>query len=421
MRKDLSWRALLSALLWLSLLLLQAPASWAADLIENVGEGRINWSLGLLTANGIGAPPKDLKNPAQVRAMTQRAAITVARRNLLEVLKGVRIDAATTVENFIVSSDVIKTQVSGVLQGSQVMQTKYFSDGSIEVTVGVYVRGELASILMPTSLFLATPALPSPSREKRPPEKPASQAPTATREQTAPPVKEALKEPTPIATAPSAAPEAAREEGKKEEVRPKIESSSPSPAEKREGEPSAKKTEVVGRPATEKASAAPEVAPTQPPVPLRPEVSPTQPPSVAGKTEEKKVPAPEEKKPVEAKLPPTPAPVMATGLVVDARGLGLKPALLPRIFDEGGNEVYSTRQVGRQSALEQGLVGYAKDVSAAQRNIRVTDKPLLVKGIKAVGKERTDVVIPDPDAATIVAAVSVSNFLEKSRVIVVYD
>ncbi|HEX9920655.1 MAG TPA: hypothetical protein VGB21_04090, partial [Candidatus Methylomirabilis sp.] len=77
--------------------------------------------------------------------------------------------------------------------------------------------------------------------------------------------------------------------------------------------------------------------------------------------------------------------------------------------------------VGRQSALEQGLVGYAKDVSAAQRNIRVTDKPLLVKGIKAVGKERTDVVIPDPDAATIVAAVSVSNFLEKSRVIVVYD
>lgn len=421
MRKDLSWRALLSALLWLSLLLLQAPASWAADLIENVGEGRINWSLGLLTANGIGAPPKDLKNPAQVRAMTQRAAITVARRNLLEVLKGVRIDSATTVENFIVSSDVIKTQVSGILQGSQVMQTKYFSDGSIEVTVGVYVRGELASILMPTSLFLATPALPSPPREKRPPEKPASQAPPAMREQTAPPAKEALKEPTPIATAPSAAPKAAREEGKKEEVRPKIESLSPSPAEKREGEPSAKETEVVGRPATEKASAAPEVAPTQPPVPLRPEVSPTQPPSVAGKTEEKKVPAPEEKKPVEAKLPPTPAPVMATGLVVDARGLGLKPALLPRIFDEGGNEVYSTRQVGRQSALEQGLVGYAKDVSAAQRNIRVTDKPLLVKGIKAVGKERTDVVIPDPDAATIVAAVSVSNFLEKSRVIVVYD
>jgi hypothetical protein len=71
--------------------------------------------------------------------------------------------------------------------------------------------------------------------------------------------------------------------------------------------------------------------------------------------------------------------------------------------------------------MEQGLVGYAKDVSAAQRNIRVTDKPLLIKGIKAMGKEKTDVVVADSDAATVVAAASASNFLEKSRVIIVYD
>lgn len=99
----------------------------------------------------------------------------------------------------------------------------------------------------------------------------------------------------------------------------------------------------------------------------------------------------------------------------------MKPALLPRILDEREGEIYSIRQVKREVAVEQGLVGYAKDVSAAQRNVRVTDRPLLVKGIRASGKERTDVVIPDSDASMIRAAVTVSNFLEKSRVIIVYD
>jgi len=396
----------------------------AADLIENIGEGRINWSQGVLTANGIGAPPKDVKNPAQVRAMTQRAAITVARRNLLEVLKGVRVDSSTTVENFIVTSDLIKTQVSGVLQGSQVIQTKYFSDGSVEVTVGIHVPGELASALMPPSLFLLNPAPPSPSSHVKAPEKPAAGIPPLIKEQALPAEKVTAKEASGGAmTAPSAPPPPVEKEKGKEEVREKVEPS-PSPSvEKEEVELAGGKAKGAAVSAQEKR---PELTtPTPPPAPPRsegPEVPPQPAPPLA-KAEERKPAASEEKASSEAKAPPPPpsAPLVATGLVVDARGLGLKPALLPRIIDEGGGEIYSSRQVSRQCAVEQGLVGYAKDVAAAQRNVRVTDKPLLVKGVKAVGKEKTDVMIPDSDAATVVAAASASNFLEKSRVIIVYD
>jgi hypothetical protein len=157
------------------------------------------------------------------------------------------------------------------------------------------------------------------------------------------------------------------------------------------------------------------------PAPSPRAATPSTPPAPE-KAAEKKEPAPEEKqKKAETQLPAAAPPLTATGLVVDARGLGLKPALLPRILDEGGGEIYSTRQVSRQIAVEQGLVGYAKEVAAAQRNIRVTDKPLLVKGIKAAGKEKTDVVVPESDASSIVAAASASKFLEKSRVIIVYD
>jgi hypothetical protein len=397
-------------LIVLTCVLVLAPTLEAADVIENVGEGRINWTQGLVIANGIGAPPKGIKNPAQIRAMTQRAAITVARRNLLEVLKGVRIDSSTTVENFIVASDVIKTQVSGVLQGSQVMQTKYFSDGSVEVTVGIRVTGELASVLMPPSLFLSTPAPPAPSPESRVPEKPAAAVPPAVKEH-APPADKVPAKAAEVAAvpAPAKSPEAITPPAPPSiSTRPEEPKAQPAPAPA----PPARKAEEKKPPVAEEKKPAGEER--------KPPVEEEKKPAVA---EDKKPPLAEVKAGSEVKAPPPPPPlpVIATGLVVDARGLGLKPALLPRILDERGGEIYSTRQVSRQSAMEQGLVGYAKDVSAAQRNIRVTDKPLLIKGIKAMGKEKTDVVVADSDAATVVAAASASNFLEKSRVIIVYD
>jgi hypothetical protein len=415
-RTDLSCKSVINLFLPISLLAIGVAATSAADLIENVGEGRVNWSLGLVTANGIGAPPKAIKNPAQIRAMTQRAAISAARRNLLEVLKGVRIDSETKVANFILSSDVIKNQVSGTLQGSQVMQARYFSDGSIEVTVGVQLQGELTSALMPPSLFPATPASPAPPGPDKPQERPVAEASPAPKEATIQaakePSKESVKESVPVASPPPIG--KGEREGKGEELT-KMEAS-PSPlVEKREAEP-------AGKPDTTRQAAAEKgpdssTAVAASPIPSTPsglsEVFKPQASPVLEQREEKLAPS--------SPAAPASPPIIATGLVIDARGLGLKPALLPRILNEGGSEIYGTKQVSRQNAVEQGLVGYAKDVAAAQRSMRVTDKPLLVKGIKAAGKEKTDVVIPDLDAATVVAAASAFNFLEKSKVIIVYD
>jgi hypothetical protein len=250
------------------------------DVIDPVGStGKVDWTTGVITAVGIGAPPAQPANAAQARAMAERAAQVVALRNLLEAVKGVRVDSTTLVENFMVTSDAIRTEVSGYVQGAMVMDKKYMSDGSVEVTVGMKLTGALADSLLPKG-------------------------------------------------------------------------------------------------------------------PL------TQPTGISGAA--------------------TPGQAY-TGLIVDARGLGVRPAMVPKIINEEGKEVYGSAWVNRDYAVREGMVGYLKDPAAAQANPRVTDKPLMVKAVKVSGDGRVDLVITNADAAMLHGAAQNLSFLEKCRVIVLVD
>jgi hypothetical protein len=253
------------------------------DVVEPVGtSGKVDWTTGVITSVGIGAPPAQPANAAQARAMAERAAQVVAYRNLLEAVKGVRVDSTTTVENFMVTSDVIRTEVSGIIQGAMVMDKKYMSDGSVEVTVGMKLSGALAEALIPKGQAPQVPAL----------------APGAT-------------------------------------------------------------------------------------------------PSAAGQ--------------------------LYTGLIVDARGLGVRPAMAPKILNEDGKEVYGSAWINRDYAVREGMVGYMKDPAAAQSNPRVSDKPLLIKAQKVSGNGRVDVVISNVDAVALQSASQNLSMLEKCRVIILVD
>lgn len=131
--------------------------------------------------------------------------------------------------------------------------------------------------------------------------------------------------------------------------------------------------------------------------------------------------------PAPAPVVPTPAPrpttvvAVFTGLVVDARGLGIKPAMAPKILSEGGQEVYGFSVVDRNWVIQQGMAGYAKDLPAAQAHSRVTDKPLTVKAVAAAGTNKTDVVISNTDAQLLLGAAQNLEFLGKARVMLVVD
>ena len=110
-----------------------------------------------------------------------------------------------------------------------------------------------------------------------------------------------------------------------------------------------------------------------------------------------------------------------TGLVVDARGLGVRPVMVPEIIDENHQEVYGSAFVSREYAVSQGMSGYAKQLESATANQRVTDNPLVVKGVKTEGPGQCDIVISSADAEMLKSAAENLSFLEKCRVMIVVD
>jgi hypothetical protein len=269
------------------------------QIVEQVGnKGMVNWTEGTVEAIGIGAPPERYIGKPQARPNALRAAQVDAYRNLLEVINGVRVDSTTTVRDFTAESDVINTQVQGMIKGAKVIKQEYMSDGTVEVTVRMPIAGNFAAVIIPRIM------------------------------------------------------------------------------EKKQVEPS---------PA---GPAAPAPATTPAPAP------PTA---------------------------PAPGGEVFTGLVVDARGIQARPAMSPRIVDENGREIYGSMNVDREYAVQQGMSGYARDLTAAQSNARVTNNPLSVKGLKTEGAGRSDIVIAKADAEKILAAGDNLSFLKKCRVMIVLD
>ena len=337
-----------------------------SEVIEPVGNGVINWTKGIILAKGSGAPPKEARNIAQARLLTERAALTEARRNLLEVLKGVRVDASTVVENFMVKSDQIRLQAEGFIQGSAEVRAlrKYLSDGAIEVTVAVDLAGDFISLMMQAA-----------TEAKRGGDKPPASVPEPK------PEKKVIPPPPPSPAPPEAKP------APPAPPLPAPEPSKPAPA----------------TPPDRKAEPTP-----PPPVPVALPEKTAEPGAATAAVAEKPLPKPSE-------LPPF------TGLVLDARGLGMKPALIVRILDEAGGEIYRGQYVPQEKAAMNGLALFSRDLTAAQTNPRVGKNPLTLKGSRLDPVNPADVILAPESARRLAPFAQKGTFLEECRVMMVLD
>jgi len=116
----------------------------------------------------------------------------------------------------------------------------------------------------------------------------------------------------------------------------------------------------------------------------------------------------------------TSSPVF-TGLVVDAKGLGVRPVMVPRILDENSQEVYGSAFVSREYAVQLGMSGYARNLKEALNNQRVANHPLVVKGLKILGPGDSEIVISNADASKLRRTSESLYFMKKCRVIIVVD
>ena len=251
-----------------------------------IAQGEIDWERRVVIATGIGAPNPNAPNMAVKRAGAINAARMYAVRDLLATIKGMYVTSEQTVENYMMTSDVVQTHVEGIARAfRQVGEPQYFEDGSVQVTVEMSIDGDLSSLMLEDKSFGDT---------------------------------------TPLV-----------------------------------GQATYKLSDLTGQPET------------------------------------------------------------FSGLVIDCTDIQLRPALSPRVLSQSGNEVYGTSNVNKDFAVQQGVMGYLKNIDTAKTNARVANNPLVIKAVGVQGANRADIVISDEDAARIERYSANNDFLKECRVIAI--
>ena len=119
--------------------------------------------------------------------------------------------------------------------------------------------------------------------------------------------------------------------------------------------------------------------------------------------------------------PAAPKPGTVTGLIVDARGLGLRPAMSPKIVDQNGGVVYGAGNFTREFAVKFGVAGYSKNLEQAQQDPRVVGNPLVVKGVGVQGANKADLVLAAGDVSRVKSADNSGKFLSNCKVMILID
>ena len=269
-----------------------------------------NWDSAMVTAEGTGVAPPTAYNSVQARMLARRAAIVDAYRQLAEQIKGVNVDADTTVENMMVTSDVVRTHVSALVQGARIVDEKTLSEGGYSVTLQV-------------SMFGVSNSLAAAVFER-------------------PQVKEAFPP-----------------------VVQKVEPSIPLPPTDY-GYPSTPSTKpMYGKPSSA------------------------------------------------ANAPSGRAIGGYTGLIVDCRGLGLKPVMSPVIKNTDGTPIYGYKNLDYDKVIENGMAGYVTDISRASR---AGTNPLIVRAV-SLDNHNGNPVLSLADANRVLIENGATGFLDTASVV----
>lgn len=102
-----------------------------------------------------------------------------------------------------------------------------------------------------------------------------------------------------------------------------------------------------------------------------------------------------------------------TGLIVDCRGLGLKPVMSPVIRNASGQAIYGYKNLDYQAVIANGMASYATDLSQATR---AGSNPLLVKAV-SLTNHNGDPVISVADANRVLIENGATGFLDRTNVV----
>ena len=118
------------------------------------------------------------------------------------------------------------------------------------------------------------------------------------------------------------------------------------------------------------------------------------------------------------KIPSPPASVKGnggyTGLIIDCRGLGLKPVMSPVVIADNGQKIYGYKNLDPDKVIAQGMADYSYDPNSGVS--RAGSKPLIIKAVR-VENHNGNPVISASDANKVLAENEISHFLENTNVV----
>lgn len=130
-----------------------------------------NWNTGTIQVTGMGvANPAMATTPAHLSMMARRAAVADAYRQMAEAVQGVQVDAETTVEQMMLTSDIVKTRVSAVIRGARIVSEGELAGGGYSVTMEISLfggAGGLAETVIERPTYIEP--FPTPAPDYRPP------------------------------------------------------------------------------------------------------------------------------------------------------------------------------------------------------------------------------------------------------------
>lgn len=110
-----------------------------------------------------------------------------------------------------------------------------------------------------------------------------------------------------------------------------------------------------------------------------------------------------------------------TGVIIDARGMKVTPALTPVVFGQDGLGVYGAFLVSRANAIDKGILAYATSADPSVLRERVGGRPLMIRALSTYGSWRTDLIVASPMAHLIRAIMRSSEVVNNCRLVIVID
>lgn len=102
-----------------------------------------------------------------------------------------------------------------------------------------------------------------------------------------------------------------------------------------------------------------------------------------------------------------------TGLVIDCRGLGLKPVMSPVVKNAKGSPIYGYKNLDYDKVIENGMASYARDMNGAGR---AGSNPLIVRAIDVENHGGTP-ILSTADANRVLIENGATHFLDATKVV----